>query len=753
MSTLLAADRPGTAPAPAERPLPLPPLTAGGTDLSLYVEPLGEGRARMDFAVDGITCAACMPVIEQGLAREPGVEAARVNLTHRRLTVEWSQASTTPQRIVERLTAMGFRAFPFDPKAVEGEEAREARFLLQCLGVAGFAMMNIMLLSVSVWSGNVTDITQEQRDFFHWLSALIAVPAVAYAGRPFFRSARMALAARQLNMDVPISLGVLLAVGMSLVETANHATHAYFDSAVMLLFFLLIGRYFEQMMRRKTRTVAANIAALKAETAVKIMPDGALRQMPIAAIQAGDRVMVRPGERVAVDGLIVAGRSALDQSLVTGETLPQEVGPGDAIYAGTLNTSGMLTVEVRAAARGTLLDEVGRLLETALEARSSYRRLADRAAALYSPVVHLTAIATLAGWIIAGLAWQPALIIAITVLIITCPCALGLAIPAVQVVASGALFKAHVLLQSGDALERLAAVDTVVFDKTGTLTLPEPALDRPDGLSAEALALAGGLALSSHHPLARAVAAAFPAARPLADATEEPGQGVSAMVEGIEVRVGSLAFCDAAAEGAAVADRHPDASLIAFRHGDLRHVFAVRQVLRPDAAAVVATLKAAGLAVEILSGDRPAAVATVARTLGIAAARGDMKPADKIARLDEMKAAGRRVLMVGDGLNDAPALARAHVSMSPITAVHLTQAAADAVFLGDRLAPVAHALAVSRTALRLMKENLWIAVVYNAVAVPIAIAGLVTPLIAALAMSGSSVIVTANALRARRGRL
>jgi Cu2+-exporting ATPase len=747
MTPALTADPPRLEAAAAA----LPPVA--GTDLSLFVEPLGDGRARMDFAVDGITCAACMPVIEQGLAREPGVETARINLTHRRLTVEWREAATTPQAIVQRLSAMGFRAFPFDPKAVEGEEAREARFLLQCLGVAGFAMMNIMLLSVSVWSGNVSDITQEQRDFFHWLSALIAVPAVAYAGRPFFRSARMAIAARQLNMDVPISLGVLLAVGMSLVETAHHATHAYFDSAVMLLFFLLIGRYFEQMMRRKTRSVAANIAALRAETALRIMPDGALRQVPIAAVSAGDRVMVRPGERVAVDGVIVAGRSALDQSLVTGETLPQEVGPGDAVYAGTLNTSGNLTVEVRAAARGTLLDEVGRLLETALEARSSYRRLADRAAALYSPVVHLTAIATLAGWIIAGLAWQPALIIAITVLIITCPCALGLAIPAVQVVASGALFKAHVLLQSGDALERLAEVDTVVFDKTGTLTLPDPALDRPAGLSDEAFALAGGLALSSHHPLARALAAALPDARPLDEATEEPGKGMRAVVDGVEVRLGSLAFCDAAAEGAAVAGAHPDASLIAFRHGDAAHVFAVRQVLRPDAAAVAEALRRAGLELEILSGDRAEAVATVAKALGITAARGEMKPADKIARLDALKAAGHRVLMVGDGLNDAPALARAHVSISPITAVHLTQAAADAVFLGDRLAPVAYALAVSRTALRLMKENLWIAVVYNAVAVPIAIAGLVTPLIAALAMSGSSVIVTANALRARHGRL
>lgn len=751
MTTTLTADHPLAA-AP---PLPAAHGTAApeATDLSLFIEPLGDGRARMDFAVDGITCAACMPVIEQGLKREPGIEEARVNLTNRRLTVHWREADTTPQRIVQRLAALGFRAFPFDPKAVEGEEVREARFLLQCLGVAGFAMMNIMLLSVSVWSGNISDITQEQRDFFHWVSALIAVPAVAYAGRPFFRSARMAIAARQLNMDVPISLGVLLAVGMSLVETAHHGTHAYFDSAVMLLFFLLAGRYFEQLMRRKTRAVAGNIAALKAETAVKLMPDGALRQVPIAAVAAGDRVLVRPGERVSVDGLVLDGRSSLDQSLVTGETLPQEVAAGDAVYAGTLNLVGPLTIEVRAAAKGTLLDEVTRLLETALEARSNYRRLADRAAALYSPVVHLTAILTLTGWILAGLAWQPALIIAITVLIITCPCALGLAIPAVQVVASGALFKANVLLQSGDALERLAEADTIVFDKTGTLTLPDLAADVAEDMPAADLALAASLAAASHHPLARALVAAVPDASPVTDAREEAGRGVLALVDGIEARLGSLAFCDAEAEGAAVAARHPDASLIAFRHGDTCHVFAIRQQLRPDAEAVVAALSRAGLQLEILSGDRPEAVAPVAAALGIPVARGGLKPADKIERLDALKAAGRKVLMVGDGLNDAPALARAHVSMSPITAVHLTQAAADAVFLGDRLAPVAHAVAVSRTALLLMKQNLWLAVVYNAIAVPIAIAGWVTPLIAALAMSGSSVIVTANALRARQGRL
>ncbi|WP_391527460.1 heavy metal translocating P-type ATPase [Phreatobacter aquaticus] len=739
-----------------EASAPSPPTLAAvapASDLSIFVQPLGDGISRLDLAVDGITCAACMPIIETGLAREAGIVQSRVNLSNRRLTVEWRDAETNPQRIIDRLARLGFRAFPFDAGSVETVEAGEARFILKCLGVAGFAMMNIMLLSVSVWSGNVTDITQEQRDFFHWLSALIAVPAVAYAGRPFFRSARSALAARQLNMDVPISLGVLLAVGMSLVETAQHGTHAYFDSAVMLLFFLLTGRYLEQLMRRKTRAVAANIAALKAHSALKILADGTLRQVPIAAIVAGDLVLVRPGERVSVDGVVTDGHSEIDQSLITGETAPLLAGPGDSVFAGTLNSSGTLRVRVSAAARGTLLDEVTNLLDIAVESRSAYRRLADRAAQLYSPVVHVTALATFLGWLTIGLAWQPALIIAITVLIITCPCALGLAIPAVQVVASGALFKANVLLQSSDALERLAEVDTIIFDKTGTLTLPEPALLGAAQLAPDILELSGRLALGSHHPLAKALALASKAELPLDGLIEEPGRGVRALIDGIEARLGSATFCDTEAEAADLARQFPDASTISFAHGERRHVFGLRQSLRPDAVETVAALRRAGFAIEILSGDRNDAVAPIAEILGIERSAGGLKPAEKIARIETLKAQGRKVLMVGDGLNDAPALAGAHVSISPITAVHLAQAAADAVFLGDRLAPVAEALAIARKARRLMVGNLWLAVAYNAIAVPIAILGFVTPLIAALAMSGSSVIVTANALRARQAAL
>ena len=635
---------------------------------------------------------------------------------------------------------------------MEAKEHEDARFLLRCLGVAAFASMNVMLLSVSVWSGNATDITAEQRDFFHWLSALIALPAAAYAGQPFYRSAMRALSNFRLNMDVPITLGVLLALALSVFETMHHAEHAYFDSAVMLLTFLLAGRYLDQNMRRRTRAVATNLAALKAETAVKFVSPDEIREVPVEAIEPGDLVLVRPGERIAVDGKVVEGRSEIDQSLVTGETAHVAAEKGTTVYAGTLNINGTLRIRVGAAAEGTLLDEVTRLLDKAVETRSGYVRLAERAAQLYAPVVHLTALATLLGWVALGAGWHDAIVAAIAVLIITCPCALGLAIPAVQVVAAGALFRSGVLLNSGDAIERLAGVDTVVFDKTGTLTLPEPEVVNAAGIAPDILTLAGRLALTSRHPLAAAVARAADAKLPLAGALEEPGQGVRAMLDGVELRLGRPSFCGADAEAAAVTQDDPEASAIAFSYGSARTVFAVRQRIRADAPAIVAALKAKGYDVQILSGDRLPAVAHVARILGIAEARAAVNPAEKIAYIEELKRTGRNVLMVGDGINDAPALAAANVSLSPVTAAHLAQSAADAVFLGDRLDPVAAALAIARRAKRIMTENLWLAVIYNAIAVPIAILGYATPLIAALAMSGSSILVTTNSLRARAGR-
>ncbi|WP_246702883.1 heavy metal translocating P-type ATPase [Starkeya sp. ORNL1] len=706
------------------------------------------GGTGMDFAVEGIDCAACINEIEDAVAVLPGVEQARLNYTSHRLAIVWrSEALANPPAVFGALATAGYRAHPFETGSAEEIESARARHLLRCLAVAGFAAMNIMLLSVSVWSGNVTDITPETRDLFHWLSALIALPAAAYAGQPFFQSALRAIKARALNMDVPISLGVLLALAVSVYETLNHAEHAYFDSAIMLLFFLLTGRYLEHAMRRRTRAEAGNLAALKAALANRVEPDGAIVAMPAAAVKPGDIVLVRPGERVPVDGIVLSGVAGVDESLVTGETLPRAFTAGATIHAGSLVHDGTLHIRTTAAGTGTFIEEVERLLENAASAKSGYVRLADRAARLYAPVVHATAALSLAGWLIAGASLHDAVLIAVAVLIITCPCALALAVPAVQVVAAGALMRRGVLLNSGDALERLAEVDTVVLDKTGTLTLPEPGLSNAEAVPGHLLEIAARLAMSSRHPLARAIAAALPDARPYEIVREYPGAGIEAQVGALTARLGSPDFC-----GAADLATDADGSLIAVRLGEERAILAVRQQLRPDAAETVERLRAAGAGLSILSGDRDAAVAPVAAALGIGSWRGGARPAEKIAVLDMLRATGHQALMVGDGLNDAPSLASAYVSMSPITAADVTQAQADAVFLGARLAPVADAVAVARRARLLMRQNLLIAVIYNLFAVPLAVAGLVTPLIAALAMSGSSAIVTLNALRANAGK-
>ena len=579
-------------------------------DLSLFVRHPADGVAAMDLVVNGVYCGACIVTIEKGLKRAEGVRNARVNLANKRVTVEWDDGALEPPAILDRLEALGYPAFPFTAEAADSAELAEEKRLLRCLGVAAFGAMNVMLLSVALWAGAENDPNAATRDLFHWLSALVALPCAAYAGLPFFESAFRSLRLGALNMDAPISLGVILGLAMSVLQTVSHQHGTYFEGAVMLLMFLLAGRLLDQRMRRRTREYAVNLSAMRADRAAKLSDSGEAVETPIAAIHPGDLVLARPGERIAVDGAVEDGRSEIDQSLVTGETAPIAVGPGASVYSGTMNLTGALRIRVRAAGKGAFLDEVNGLLASAVEQRSSYVRLADRAARLYVPIVHIAALATFLGWLLLGAGWQPALMIAITVLIITCPCALGLAVPAVQVVAAGALFSRGLILHSGEALERLAEADAVVFDKTGTLTEPKPVLANAADVAPADLALAGRLALASRHPLARAIAEAAGATEPL-PAQEFPGEGVATTIDGAPVRLGSVAWAEADREAAPVAARWPDASLIALSANGHKIVFAVRQALRPDAVAVVAELKRTH-AVEIVSGDREAAVALAA---------------------------------------------------------------------------------------------------------------------------------------------
>jgi P-type Cu2+ transporter len=722
-------------------------------DYSHFVKTDAEGRSRLDLAIDGITCAACLDDIETAMKRLPGVMLARLNLTSHRLALTFDAAKIDAGRLTGALESIGYRAYPFEQRKVEADEAARFSLLLKCLGVAVFAAMNIMLLSISVWSGEATSMPQETRDFFHFLSALIALPAAAYAGQPFYVSAWTSLRQGRLNMDVPITIGVTLALALSVYETKHHAEHAYFDSAIMLLAFLLAGRVMDQAMRRKTRAAAGNLAALKGENALRFAPGAAegqdasednLTLVPVAALAEGDRILVRAGERVPADGVVESGASAVDESAITGETLGKAVGAGDNVYAGSINGEGALTMRVTAPGHAALIDEAARLIDAAGAARSRYMRLADRVSRLYAPVVHLTALVTGFSWWALGASPHDSLVIAISVLIITCPCALALAVPTVQALASGAFFRAGLFLNDAAGLEKLGEIDHVVFDKTGTLTLPEPRVANAAEIAPGLLDLAARLAHSSSHPLAIALSRTARAAAPLPDARETPGQGVAAPWNGGEARLGSAAFCGVGAQAG-----ETDAGAIFVRSGDDWARLLIRQALRPDARRVIDHLRKQGLKLAILSGDRPEAVAPIARELAIEDWRGGLKPAEKIAFIEDLATKGAKVLMVGDGLNDAPALAAAHASLSPIDAVHLTQTQADAVFLGERLAPVAAAIAIARRARRLMRENLTLAIGYNAIAVPVAIMGHASPLFAALAMSGSSILVTLNALRLR----
>ena len=735
--------------------------TLGGADpaaaldraigLDRYVRREGD-TAAIHLVVPGMHCAGCMAKVERALTGDDGVRSARANLSTKRVSVSWVAGQTTPQTLIDRLDAAGFDAAPFDPALVGSDHDTRERELLRAMGVAGFAAANVMLLSVSVWAGLWSDdMAFATRQLFHWLSALIAIPAVAYAGRPFFRSAVGALRRRNMNMDVPISLAVVLALAASMIEAARGGAHVYFDASVSLLFFLLIGRFLDVRMRGRATQAAQNLLGLKAVAAMVIRPDGSRSQVPVEALDPGMRVLVPAGMRVPADGVVREGSSSIDAGLITGEAVPEDVGPGDRVFAGTINKAAPLTVTVTKRDEDSLLAEIVRLMEAAEQGRADFVQLADRLVKVYAPAVHLLAAGTFAGWMVAGADWHDALLKAVAVLIITCPCALGLAVPVVQVAATGRLLRRGVLVKTGDALERLAKADTVVVDKTGTLTTGDLSLiDRHD-LDERALVRAAALAQHSRHPLAQAVAnAAAGLPLPAAEAVAEvPGCGLTGRVDGLSVRLGNAAWLgiDDARSGHTAPGPELWLSDPAF---DAPIRFAFRDALRPDAEATIRRLLSAGVRVELLSGDREAAVAAAAQAAGIAQWRARQSPADKIAYLESLSAAGRTVAMVGDGLNDAPALATASVSLSPASAADISQTAADVVFQGDSLAPVAEVQALSRRSQRRIVENFSLALGYNVIAVPLAVAGFVTPLVAAIAMSSSSVLVTANALRLRR---
>lgn len=706
-------------------------------DLSAFLRKEEGGSSRLELLVKGARCAGCMAKIEKGVGALPDVSSARLNLTSGKLAVTFD-GPADPARVIETLDGLGYPATPYDPNEAKQAHDAEGRRLVLALGVAAFGAGNVMMFSVPVWAGLFgQELGPATRELMYWLSALIATPCALYAGMPFFESAWRSLRRGKANMDVPISIGVILTLIVSFSETMLGGPHAYFDAAVSLLFLLLIGRYLDHTLRAKARSAARDLLALQAPVAARLDEQGREHFIPVNDVVVGDLLAVAAGERVPVDGVVAQGASSLDNALITGESAPAAVSVGQACSAGALNLGGRLVIRASARSEDSAVAAIARLMEAGAQTKSAYVRLADKAASIYVPVVHTLAAATfIIGWSL-GLSFREAVLRAAALLIITCPCALGLAVPAVLITASGRLFRKGVLVKSGAALERLAEVDHVVFDKTGVLTEGRPRLiDTP----ASVVEMVAPLARASRHPLARAVAEAAGPGEVATDTKETAGQGIEGFIDGRKARLGRATFVGAPDTGA-------ETELWFAFEGDTKVRLRFSDQIRPDAAQAVAALKARGLTVEILSGDLSAPVEAAALAVGIDDWRACLTPFDKVEAIEALKAAGRKVLMVGDGLNDAAALAKAHAAMAPGSALDASQNAADLVFSGAELSAVPLAIGVARQAHTRAMENFGMSAIYNVVAAPAAIFGLVNPFIAAIAMSASSLVVTLNALR------
>jgi len=705
-------------------------------DAAPYAQEIA-GRKSADgdiiLSLPGIHCAGCIGTVERSLKATKGVQDARVNLSRKRVTITAKGMQADP--LIDVLAQAGYEAHALDAPMLSTVDAdAKGRMLLIRLGVAGFAMMNVMLFSVAVWSGAALATQQ----MFHWLSALIAVPALFFSAQVFFQNAWVALRVGRLNMDVPISLAIILAAGLSVYETSIGGEAVYFDAALSLTFFLLIGRYLDHRTRIAARSAAQELSALASPNALRLNGD-IHETVPLTELQVGDLIRVLVGMRVPVDGEITNGTSDTDRSFLTGESLPVRVQQGSVIAAGEVNLTGPFTLKVSQVGEDTTLARMARLVENAEGARNKYTALADRAAQIYAPAVHLLALITFLGWLFLSSDVGLALNIAISVLIITCPCALGLAVPAVMTTATGRLFRRGLLVKNGTALERLAEVDAVVFDKTGTLTEGHAKINT-DAMDAVSLSVLAALARASHHPVSRAIAAALPASilpAELTDVTEHSGKGIAAKWKGQTIRLGRDDWVGAT-------------SSPAIRIGDTLAVpLTFSETLRDGAADAVKRLQERGIPVYIFSGDTEDAVAGLARKLGVMQARARMQPNDKLNEIKAMSDTGAKVLMIGDGLNDTAALAQAYASISPASALDASRAASDIVLLGRSLAEIPNAIATAKSARKRVIENFSIAAGYNFIAVPVAILGYASPLAAAIAMSASSITVLLNALRVR----
>ena len=741
------------------RELPGEPV-AGGTHswaafdreaaLRRYTHECAGGERELSLQIEGLHCAACAWLIETSLRRASGVRQIHVNASSARAELRFDPHATTLSRLLARIHALGFVPLPLSFAGDAAEGTAERRAALKRLGVAGLGMMQVTTYAVSLYAGLMQGIAPDLEQFLRFVSLVVATPVVLYSAQPFFIFAWRSLLARRPGMDVPVALSIGAAYLWSVVATLRGHGAVYFDSVVMFTFFLLLGRYVEMSLRHR--------AGLQHDALARLLPDSSLRLTGTQAervtpdeLRAGDRVRILPGERVPADGRIECGSTDVDESLLTGEAAPRVRRSGDELTAGTLNLTGVLEMTVTRTGQDSTLAAVSRLLERARGSRPAVADLADRVAPWFVTGVLLLAAGVALYWLHADPTRAFGTVLA--VLVVTCPCALSLATPAALAAATTRLARAGVLVTRGRALERLAGADHILFDKTGTLTRGEPRLEdlvvlTPRLAAADCLAVAAALEAHSGHPLARAFAHLAPAAG-VSELKSVAGRGLEGVIAGTRYRIGRLEYvlegCERAPPSPATDPGHT--SVVLGDGAGLLAEFRLSDALRADARETIRRLTGLGLTPGIASGDRPGPVAAAARQLGDPAARANLSADDKLALVRSLRAAGHRVVMVGDGVNDAPVLAAADVSAAIAAGTELARVSADLVLLGEGLAGITRAVETSRRLMHIIRQNLAWAVLYNLTAVPLAASGLVEPWMAAIGMSGSSLLVVLNAIR------
>lgn len=714
-------------------------------DISEFIFAEKNGEFSVSLMVQGLHCAACVWLIESILKKQKNVVAARINLSRKTLFLQWSGELKTGNELLHVIHEIGYKLLPFDEEILKTAEKKYSDSILRALAVAGFGAGNIMLFSFSLWFADVIDMGQSTRNLLQFFSSLIALPVIIFSARPFFASAAKSIKAGYPNMDLAISIAIFLACAVSLLETFRSQSHVYFDSAVMLIFFLLIGRYLDLKARKKAFTIASEFTMLAASFG-RVEENSQLKILPIGKLQEGMILIVAAGEKIAADGIVIEGESEIDTSLITGESLPKKIGHGREVFAGMINLTSPLKIKITKSAQNSLLAQIIRLSEEVENKKNHYIRIADKLAKFYLPAVHILAFFTFCFWFKTG--WEIGLMNATAVLIITCPCALALAIPIVQTIAISNFIRRGILVKSGEALEKLPEIDVIVFDKTGSLTIGAPRLiDIKILVGNESknfyLKLAASLAKKSRHPISQAILASYSGDLEELPIQENQGLGLESVFQNKILKLGRKEFCGINSE---VSQMSCFLKFGEDSKGD-EVIFFFEDEIKSDAKSIISQLKNFGKKIILLSGDSEKVVRDVAEKLGISEFYFTQTPISKVQFLEKLRVENKRFVMIGDGLNDAPSLALADVSISFSKAADISQNIADIIIQGEKLMPIILLLKSSKKAIALMKENLWIALIYNLIAIPFAVMGQVVPLVAAIAMSSSSLLVLFNSLR------